>query len=303
MGNNKIKSYTKGISWAIFASTLWGISGTILQFISQNQKIPSGWYLSVRTLLSGIILLIIGYFIEGNKMFSIFKSWRLVGWLIAYALIGLMGNLYTFYLSIQNGNAASATILQYLSPLFIVLGSLIFKHQKPLKTDIISFVIALVGVFLAITRGSISTLAIPVSALIWGILSGLTAAGYVVLPKPIQEEHSEVVVLGWGMLISGVLFNLHHPLWIGSPKITTQLVVSLGSVILIGTIFAFLSLLHSLKFAPSSVVSIVDAVQPVVTFILSIICFHLKITIAEVIGSILIVIAIYILQHYRSSIE
>lgn len=297
----KTQNYTKGILWAAFASTMWGISGTILQFISQTQNIPATWFLSVRTLGAGVILLLISWFREGRHIFDLFKSWRLIGWLFAYALIGLMANLFTFYMSIKTGNAASATILQYLSPLFIVLGALVFKHERPLKTDLIAFGIALVGVFLAITKGNIHSLAVPMNSIIWGVLAGVTAACYVVLPRKIVAKHSPFVVLGWGMFISGVLFNLWHPFWSHTPVITGKLVLSISAVILVGTIFAFSSLLYSLNFAPSAVISIVDALQPVVTFILSIIFFHLQISVMEVIGSILVVVAVYLLQRMGSS--
>ncbi|MEL1196614.1 EamA family transporter, partial [Staphylococcus epidermidis] len=76
-------------------------------------------------------------------------------------------------------------ILQYLSPLFIVIGTLAFLRKWPNRIDIISFGIALIGVFLSITKGNIHTLTIPFNSLIWGILSGVTAAFYVVLPRPI----------------------------------------------------------------------------------------------------------------------
>lgn len=295
--------YMKGIMWAMLASTLWGISGTVMQFVSQNQAIPADWFLSVRTLSAGIILLTIGFIQHGTKIFNVFKSWASLGQLVAYATLGLMANMYTFYVSIERGTAAAATILQYLSPLFIVLGTLVFKRELPLRTDLIAFGISLLGVFLAITKGNIHELAIPMDALVWGILAGVTAALYVVLPRNIVAQNSPVVILGWGTLIAGILFNLYHPVWVGAPKITATLVISIGAIVLIGTIFAFGALLHSLQYAPSAVVSIVDAVQPVVTFILSMIFLGLEVSWVEILGSVLVIIAIYILQRFRSEPE
>ncbi|BAP84704.1 membrane protein [Paucilactobacillus hokkaidonensis JCM 18461] len=296
--NSHPQNITKGLLWATLASELWGISGTVLQYISQNLAIPATWFLSVRTLSAGIVLLIIGAIIEGKRIFAIFIDWKLVGWLIAYSLFGLMANLYTFYMSVQKGNAAAATILQYLSPLFIVLGGLVIL-RRPMRSDLIAFAISLVGLFLAITKGNIHELSIPMDALIWGILSGVTAACYVVLPRKIVEEHSPIVVLGWGMLISGVLFNIWHPVWVDAPQLNFKLVSSLAVVVIVGTILAFSVLLYSLNFAPSAVISIVDAVQPVVTFILSVIFLHVKLSWIEVLGSALIILAIYVLQHFR----
>ncbi len=139
---------------------------------------------------AGVILLIISLFMYGKKTFGVFSSWRTFGSLLAYAIFGLMANLLTFYISIQKGNASATTILQYLSPLFIVLGGIFIKKQRPLSTDMIAFVVALVGVILAITKGDFTQMSIPMDSLLWGIGSGITAAFYVVLPKPIAKRSS-----------------------------------------------------------------------------------------------------------------
>lgn len=295
----------KGIFWATMASAMWGISGTVLQFISQSQDIPASWFLSTRTMGTGIVLLVVSLVMCGKKTFAVFRSGREIMWLLTYAIFGLGANLLTFYIAVQTGNAAAATILQYLSPLFIVVGSLVFKHDRPLRSDLIAFVVAMVGVFLAITRGHISQLAIPLNSLLWGIGSGITAACYVVLPRPLvkDEGHAPIVVLGWGMFLSGIVFNLYHPFFLNTPPITGGLVASMSTVILVGTILPFSLVLYSTHFAPSDVISIVDATQPVMTFILSIIFLSLKITVAEVIGSVLVVVAIYLLQRGRRKIE
>ncbi|MCH5461575.1 DMT family transporter [Lactobacillus sp. LC28-10] len=292
---------TRGIMLALLASMMWGISGTVLQYISQNQHIPAAWFLSARTFGAGVVLMIIGAFTSRGHLFEAFKSWRLVGSLFAYAVFGLSANLLTFYMSVQTGNAASATILQYLSPLFIVVGSLIFKHEVPYRSDLIAFVVSMLGVFLAITKGNVSQLAIPLDALFWGIGSGITAAFYVTLPRPIVKAGgSPILILGWGTLISGLLFNLHQPVWVHTPLITTDLVLSMLTVIVLGTILPFCLLLISSNYAPSDVISIVDAAQPVVTFILSVVFLGLQISWVEVLGSALVVIAIYLLQRGRA---
>ena len=121
----------KGIIWAAVASAMWGISGTVLQLISQNLAIPATWMLSMRTFSAGVILLVISVFLYGKKIFNVFKTRATTISVISYAILGLMANLLTFYYAIQTGNASAATILQYLSPLFIVLGGIIFMHRRP----------------------------------------------------------------------------------------------------------------------------------------------------------------------------
>lgn len=298
---NKTSSHQvmKGIMWAAIASMMWGISGTVLQLISQNLAIPATWMLSMRTISAGVILLVTSLVLYGKRIFDVFKTWPTAISVISYAILGLMANLFTFYYAVQTGNASAATILQYLSPLFIVLGGIMFKHRRPLRSDLIAFAIALIGVILCITRGNLHGLALPFVSLMWGLGSGITAAFYVVLPQRASADNPPVVVLGWGTMIAGILFNLYRPFWVNPPHISTTLVASVATVVLFGTILPFGILLHATKFAPSDVVSIMDAVQPITTSILSVIFFHLVLNWVEIIGIILVIIAVYVLQKGR----
>lgn len=135
------------------------------------------------------------------------------------------------------------------------------------------FAIALIGVVLSITKGDISQLSIPAVSLFWGIISGITAAFYVVIPRPLMIDNSPLTVLGWGTLIAGIGFNLHQPVWVGVPTLTMGSIIGIIAIVIIGTVLPFACLLHSMRYASSADVSLVDAVQPVVTFLLSVIFF------------------------------
>lgn len=82
---------------------MWGISGTVLQLISQNLAIPATWMLSVRTLVTGVILLVISAFMYGKRIFNVFQTRATTISVVTYAIFGLMANLLTFYYAIQRG--------------------------------------------------------------------------------------------------------------------------------------------------------------------------------------------------------
>lgn len=290
---------TKGIIIAALASLSWGISGTVLQLISQNLAIPAPWMLSTRTFFTGIILLVISAVIYRGKIFDVFKDRVSLISVLTYAIFGLALNLLSFYYSVQTGNASTATILQYLSPLFIVIGAVVFQRKMPLRSDIIAFILALIGVLLCITRGDFTHLAVPFDSFMWGLGSGITAAFYVVLPKKAAAKNPPIVVLGWGTMIAGIFFNCFHPFWYQTPQLTMTLVLSVGTVVLFGTIIPFGMLLYASRIAPSDVISIMDAVQPITTSILSVIFFSLNLNFFEGLGIIIVIVAIYILQRGR----
>ncbi|USS86874.1 DMT family transporter [Fructilactobacillus cliffordii] len=295
-----INRATKGLLFAIFASVSWGFSGTLQQFVSQNETIPAGWFLSARTTIASLILLVLSAIIYRGKIFGVFKSWRSIGWLVAYGLFGLAGNMGSFYVAIQQGGsngASMATILQYLAPLFILLGALIFQRQRPSKVDLVVFILALLGVFLAVTKGNLNELSIPMISLVMGIISGITAAGYVVLPKEIGKDNPPFVVLGWGTLIASLAFNLHQPIWVGVPHLSMGGVLGILGIIFFGTLITFPAIIYATRYTSSAAISLVDAIQPVITFVISIFWFHATLNIVEMIGAVLIIVAIYILQY------
>ncbi|XIF19920.1 MAG: DMT family transporter [Acetilactobacillus jinshanensis] len=298
MNQQKSQDVKKGIFWSATASCLWGVSGNLMQFVSQNEAVSTQWFMSFRTLFAGVLLLIIGFFQVGKHVLDPLKkkNWKR---LIIYSIFGIGMNMSTFYICIQSGNAAMATILQYLAPLFIALYTFVFKRQKPLKGDMIAFAVALIGVFLSVTRGNLDQLSIPLFSIIFGLLSAVSAGVYYAEPKPLMKDNSPIVILGWGTLITSIFSNLYSPVWKDVPKLTARLILGVTGVILIGTIIAFSCMLYSLRFASSQVSSIVDAIEPVATFIISIIFFHTSFNWVEIVGFVLVITSVYILEWFH----
>jgi len=293
------KTLHKGFLLAFLASVIWGVSGAVQQIVAKDSNIPAMWFVGTRTLVAGVILLIIALIVLPKKeFFSIFKSWKDTLTLVAFSIFGLFANMYTFFYAIQNCNSSTATILQYLSPLFIMLGAVIFTHKKVLRIDVISFALALLGVVLLITRGDISHLAIPFVSLLWGIGGGITAALYIVIPQRLIAKHNGLLVTGWGMLIAGVFSNIFTPVWVNPPHLSTKSLIGVITVILLSNVIAFLLMVFSTKYTTAATISITDAVQPFTTLVLSVIFLSYSVNLPEIIGAVIVVFAIYILNRY-----
>lgn len=293
------QTLSKGFWLAFCASALWGISGTVLQIVAKNLNIPAMWFIATRTTVAGIILLVVGLIVLPSKdFFAVFKNWKDLLTLVAFAIFGLLANMFTFFHAIKTGNSSTATILQYLSPLFIMVGAILFTKKKTSRVDVISFILALVGVVLMITRGDIGHLSIPLVSVLWGVGSGITAALYVVIPQSLIAKYHGILITGWGMLIAGIISNFFSPIWVNPPKMDTTSVLGIGTVILLGTVSAFLLMVLSTKYTTAAIISITDAVQPFTTLVLSIIFLHYVVNFAEIIGAIIVVLAIYVLNRY-----
>lgn len=159
---------TKGMLLVVFGALLWGGSGVAAQFVLQNKGFSAEWLVIVRMLLSGIILLSLDGMTHFGDIFSIWKSRYDSMQLIAFALIGMLGVQYTYFAAIKAGNAATATILQYLMPIVIVLWTVLRYRRRPQLRELFCTALAILGTLLLVTHGSLSSLAISPSALFWG---------------------------------------------------------------------------------------------------------------------------------------
>ena len=50
----KIKQRTKGIILVIIGSMLWGVSGTVAQYLFQKKGFSTEWLVVIRLLISGV---------------------------------------------------------------------------------------------------------------------------------------------------------------------------------------------------------------------------------------------------------
>ena len=199
---------TKGIFLVIIGTMLWGISGTVAQFLFQNKGFSPEWLVVIRLLSSGTILLLYGYISSDNDIKIIWKSKNNRISLFLFSILGMLGVQYTYFAAISHGNAATATILQYLSPVIITCYLIVKNKKLPTLKQMFAIILAMVGTFFIITRGNIHSLSLSKLALFWGISSAICSAIYTLQPISLLKQFSSTAVVGWGMLIGGLFFSL-----------------------------------------------------------------------------------------------
>ncbi len=126
----------------------------------QYENVSTEWLVTIRLLISGVILLIISSFEREKEIFAIWKQKSDASKMILFGLFGMLAVQYTYFASIKEGNAAVATLLQYLAPIFITVYLLFKWNVRPSKIDYISITLSLVGTFLLLTNGSMHNLAV-----------------------------------------------------------------------------------------------------------------------------------------------
>lgn len=285
----------KGLFYIITGAVFWGIGGTVAKKLFQHYGVDVNWFVAVRLLLAGVLLLSIqGFNRNRGQIWSIWTHWKDALRLLIFGLIGMLAVQYTYMASIKEGNAAVATLLQYLSPVMIIGYLFLSRQAKLTPRDGITVSLALAGCFLLLTNGSFSQLSVPTPAIVWGILSGVAAAFYTLYAIPLLKKFDSLVIVGWSMVIGGSALSLIHPPWrIEKGLLTGDAYLYLAFVILFGTMLAFWFYVESLNYLAPKETSLLGSLEPLAAVITTVFWLHDPFGLFQWIGAacILIIVA------------
>ena len=285
----------KGTLFIVTGTILWGASGVLSQHLFVDKIISAEWLVTVRLILSGITLLSIDTILNKGDIFSIWHTKDKFP-LICFGIFGMLGVQYTYFGTIIHSNAATATILQYLMPIVIVFYLLFTTHRLPSFKELFSIFLAMVGTFFLVTKGNFSTLAISLEALIWGLVCACFAAFYTLQPRTIIKKWRSTLIIGWGMLIGGILMSFYQKPWEFNGIWDLDTAITLSAIIIFGTAIAFCAYLESTKYLSPTKISVFASLEPFSSIILSIIFLNISFGLFELIGAIIIILAVTILS-------
>ncbi|SUJ05550.1 Uncharacterized inner membrane transporter yicL [Sporosarcina pasteurii] len=253
-----------GFILVITGAIFWGVGGTVAQKLFRDYSIEVNWLVTTRLLIAGFLLLSVQYFMKDrDQILDIWKHKRTAFQLTTFGLLGMLAVQYTYMASIQHGNAAVATLLQYLAPAMIIIYLTLRKKTVLTRNDVIAITLALVGSFFLLTNGSISHLSVPLPAIVWGVLSAVSLAFYTLYAISLLKYYDSLVVVGWAMIIGGFVLSFIHPPWqIDLSSLPMEAYVYLIFVILFGTMIAFWFYIESLQSLLPKETSLLGTLEP-----------------------------------------
>ena len=134
---NSTSHIFKGTVYAILAGVLWAFSGVFGQIFFEQYDGNALWITTFRLTIAGLILLTISLIQKPSAFLSIWKDKKNYALLFGYAIFGVLMVQLTFYACVQEAGVATATVLQFTSPIFLLVrdwcapaGS---RFQNPLR--------------------------------------------------------------------------------------------------------------------------------------------------------------------------
>ena len=283
----------KGIMLIISGAMLWGATGPLLEWILSNYEISISFMLTIRLLAAGLGLLAF-LKLKGKELKPIWHQSYWVKRLVIFAIFGMLGVQYSFVAAIEASNAVVATLLQFLAPIFVVLFVSWRLKMWPPRYQVMGIAGTLFGLYLLLTNGSLSSILLSPAALAWGIAVGFCFAFYTLFPRPLMEEWGVLLVVGWSMLLAGVILGVVSRVWLSDEWVLLldwKLSALLLTAIVIGTV-AFILFLSSMKYINAIESSILSSMEPLTAMIISVIWLQQVLGKWQLVGSLVMLICV-----------
>lgn len=262
----------RGYAITTFAAICWGFSGVCGELLVKRYAVDPEWLTSIRMVLAGGLLIA---FILGRDKGLSAKHRQLLhtraDWvsMLVYTVFGLIANLYTYLIAVKSSNAGTATVLQYLGPILIVIWVCIRSKRRPHLTEIFAVLLALVGTAVLATHGNIGELVITPAALYWGLVCALALALYTLIPTKLIRKYSSDLVVCYGMLLGGTLMSLVTMVWQVHVQTSAGFYLYMVGMVVLGTVVAFVLFLQGVQDIGAVNASLIACLEPVAASLFS----------------------------------
>ena len=302
--------FASGILCALAGATLWGFSGACAQFLFAGYAISPLFLTTVRALGAGILFLAVLFAFQRDKLAAIFRDAASLKALFLFGSVGLLLSQLTYVISVAYTNAGTATVLQSLAIVFVMLFCCLEAHRAPRAGQLIAVICAFAAALFIATKGDFGTLNLPLAGLVWGIVNALSVAFYLIQPRKLFAQWGSLPVTGLGMLFAGltmlviwVVFGTIAPA-LGSPAMVLasipQLdaagILVLAALVLVGTFGAFALYIHGVSIVGSVNGGLLGAAEPVSATLFSALWLGTGFLWADWLGLMLMVAAILLVS-------
>ena len=208
-----------GVVSALVGASLWGFSGTLIEFMLANYAVSSLFITFVRAAGASVLFLGVIFVRNRQALREIMGDARALGRLVAFGACGVFCSQIAYLITIGFTNAGTATVLQSISIVMIMLATCIVAKRLPHAAEMLGLLLALVATVLIATQGDLGTLHLPAAGLFWGLLSACAATCYAMIAQPLYPRWGSFTVVGLGMVVSGVFSGALWGLAFAFPEI------------------------------------------------------------------------------------
>lgn len=219
--------------------TLWGVNATVSKILMNEYGADPLWIACIREVFAGILFLVTAA-ATGRRLFlGAMTDRRAYPVYVGGALVCVMATQVAYLQSIRLTNSGTATVLQSLNLLFVLLWVCLRARRLPGLRETVGVLLAFAGVVLIATGGDLTTLRLPLAGLGWGLVNAIATATMSFLPVATMARWGNFPVNGLMFLISGLLLCPVVRPWATAPSLDGLGVVLMVFTVVAGTFGAY----------------------------------------------------------------
>lgn len=288
----------RGILFALLGGVFWGFSGACGQFLFAGYGVDPLWLSAVRMLGAAPLLMALCLLRRSwrKSLVDVWKKPKDVLWLFLSAIVGLCFVQVAYLVAIDYSNAATATVLQYVGPVMVVVVVCAMAHRVPSKKELLAVASVVVGVLLLATHGDSGNLALSPEGIVWGLLAAVGVVFYTLLPASLMWRFGSMPVLAWCMTISAIVTVAVVQPWTCMPALDVAALVAVFAMIVFGTVGGFAFYLQGVNDAGASRASMVSSIEVVSATVFAVVWLGTSLAPMDVVGFLFIMLTVFLLH-------
>lgn len=164
-----------------------------------------------RTTMSWLVLLPILLMVRGKAALAM--SRKDLGRTLLLGTLGIAGSNYFYYLAIEKTTVATAIVLQYTAPMWVLLFMLVRHLQRPTLRRVSSVLMAVAGSALAVGIFSDGNLKVDAVGIAAALAAALSFSFYNVYGHSLLEMHERWKVIVHTMMGAALFWMVVNPPW------------------------------------------------------------------------------------------
>ena len=286
-----------GTILVIIAGVLWGAMGIFVRGLA-SCGLSSIEICSIRMITASLLMII--YFLLFNRgalRLKLKDIWCFVG----TGVFSLTFFGYCYFTTIQMTSMSVAAVLLYTSPVFVLLLSAILFKEKITKRKLICVIIAIIGcAFVSGIIGGASGAGLSMAGILFGLGSGLGYGLYSIFGRyAINRGYGALTITFYSFVFSAIaLLFLTNPIQIiqkiGTGNVNINICYVIGTAIVV-TILPYIFYTLGLTKIENSKAAVLACIEPIMATVFGFIVFHEVLNLGEIIGVVLVILAIILL--------
>jgi len=287
MGEMRGASKTLGTLAISSAAIIWGSNGVIVNLLSFDPFTIAFF----RVFLASIILLPFIILLRKSNLLKIAECWKLM---ILNGLLLCLGWAFLFA-SMKLLPIADAVLLNYLAPIFTALLSPMLLGERLERISIIALVLSFLGV-ISISWGELFTTSVSnFLGIIYGLLAGLSYAGFIIVSKRLREDFTSLVTGFYSYAFAAVfLAPMAHLVTLSLSVQSWLLLLILAGV---NTSLAVTLYFYGLGVVEAHKAVILTYLEPLSAAILGLLFLGQILEVSDIVGGVLILVSGYLVAR------